>query len=152
MHAHMRLFGTGLLVCATFVACNAGKKSIEASRLPTTSGNLEGSRWQLEDLAGKPVLANSQATLAFPEAGKVAGNGSCNRFTGSVEIRGSAIKFGPLAATRMMCEPDASSQETQYLKTLEGAQRFEVKDGKLYLYMSGTEKPLVLHRSQSSSD
>jgi hypothetical protein len=29
------------------------------------------------------------------------------------------------------------------LKALEGAQRFEVKQGKFYLYVSGSEKPLV---------
>jgi hypothetical protein len=38
---------------------------------------------------------------------------------------------------------EALTQETEYLKVLEGAQRFEVKEGKLYLYVSGAEKPLV---------
>jgi heat shock protein HslJ len=79
------------------------------------------------------VIADSRATLAFPEAGKVAGNGSCNRFTGAAELNGKAIKLGPLASTRMACMGEASTQETEYLKALEGAQRFEAKEGKLYL-------------------
>ena len=62
---------------------------------------------------------------------------------GAGEINGSAIKLGPLASTRMACMGEASTQETEYLKALEGVQRFEVKDGKLYLYGSGAEKPLV---------
>ena len=66
------------------------------------------------------MIADSRATLAFPEAGKVAGNGSCNRFTGAAEINGSAIKLGPLASTRMACMSEASTQETGYLKALEG--------------------------------
>jgi hypothetical protein len=41
----------------------------------------------------------------------------------------------------------ASNQETEYLKALEGAQRFEVRGGRLYLFVNGTEKPLVFHRA-----
>lgn len=89
----------------------------------------------------------SRATLTFLEAGKVEGNGSCNRFAGSAETNGATIKFGPLAATRMMCEPDASNQETEYLKALEGVHRFEVNGEKLYLFVNGTERPLVFHRA-----
>jgi heat shock protein HslJ len=55
------------------------------------------------------VIADSRATLAFPEAGKVAGNGSCNRFTGAAELNGRAIKLGPLASTKMACMGEAST-------------------------------------------
>jgi heat shock protein HslJ len=127
-----------------FAACNAEKKPTQAPA-PTTPVTLTGTQWSLEDLAGKAVISNSRATLTFPEVAKVSGNGSCNRFAGSAEIHGSAIKFGPLAATRMMCDPDASNQETQYLKALERVQRFAVKDGKLYLYLSGSDQPLRFH-------
>jgi len=148
MNTQMRRLGIALLVCLFFVSCNAEKKPMQSAASASAPGNLDGTQWSLETLAGKPVIANSRATLTFPEAGKVAGNGSCNRFTGSAEINGSAIKLGPLAATRMMCEPDATNQETGYLKALEGAQRFEMKNGKLYLYASGTENPLVFHSAR----
>jgi heat shock protein HslJ len=97
-------------------------------------------QWSLEDLAGKAVIADSRATLTFPEAGKVAGNGSCNRFTRAAEINGSAIKLAPLASTRMECIDEK----------LEGAQRFEVKDARLYLYGSAAEKPLVYRAAATS--
>jgi len=77
-----------------------------------------GTEWSLEDLARKGVIANSRATLTFPEAGKVAGNGSRNRFTGTAEINGSAIKLEPLASTRIACVGEASTQETEYLKAV----------------------------------
>ena len=112
---------------------------------------LTGTQWSLEDLGGNPVITDSRATLTFPETGKVAGNGSCNRFTGAAEIAASAIKLGPLASTRMACMGEASTQETEYLKALEGAQRFEVKEGKLYLYVSGAEKPLVYRAAAPES-
>ena len=40
---------------------------------PGPTLNLLGSEWLLEDLGGSGVLDRVQATLAFPESGKVAG-------------------------------------------------------------------------------
>ena len=144
MRISTNVLGLTVMVWVIFAACNAEKKPAQAAA-PTTPVTLRGTQWSLEDLAGKAVIADSRATLAFPEPGKVAGNGSCNRFAGSAEINGSTIKFGPLVATRMMCEPEVSNQETQYLKALETVQRFAVKDGKLYLYLSGSVQPLRFH-------
>jgi putative lipoprotein len=52
---------------------------------------LLGTAWRLEDLRGMGVVDRVEATLEFPEKGKVAGKGSCNRFFGTIEISGSAI-------------------------------------------------------------
>jgi heat shock protein HslJ len=32
------------------------------------------------------MIGHAQATLAFPETGKLAGNGSCNRFFGPADM------------------------------------------------------------------
>lgn len=109
--------------------------------------SLTGTEWTLQDLAGTPALPNVKATLTFPESGRVAGNGSCNRFTGSAEISGDTIKFGMLASTRMACmDNGVSSQETQYLKALQAATRFELKDSTLLIYAEGYDKPLRFTR------
>jgi heat shock protein HslJ len=108
--------------------------------------NLAGSEWLLEDLAGSGVIDNVQATLAFPEAGKVSGKGSCNRFFGAAEIAGDAIKLGPLGATRMECPKAVMNQETKYLTALQAAERFEWKDPYLLLHSKGIEKPLRFTR------
>jgi heat shock protein HslJ len=108
--------------------------------------NLAGSEWLLEDLAGSGVIDNVQATLAFPEAGKVSGKGSCNRFFGAAEIAGDAIKLGPLGTTRMACPEAVMNQETKYLNALQAAERFEWKDPYLLLHSKGIEKPLRFTR------
>lgn len=109
--------------------------------------NLVGTEWKPEDLAGAGVIENSQATLAFPEAGRVSGNGSCNRFVGSVTISGDSLKVGQLAGTRMACASEAvSAQEDKYLKALQGATRYEWKDPYLLVYVEGAEKPLKYAR------
>ncbi|MGH9459880.1 MAG: YbaY family lipoprotein, partial [Vicinamibacteria bacterium] len=53
---------------------------------------LQGTAWRLEDLGGEGALDTVEATLEFPEAGRVAGSGSCNRFFWSVEISGESIR------------------------------------------------------------
>jgi heat shock protein HslJ len=114
-----------------------------AATSAATTIDLAGTEWRLEDLGGTGIIDNSQATLAFPEAGRVAGNGSCNRFMGQVTITGSTIKMGPLAGTRMACASEAvGNQEAKYLKALEGATRYEWKDPYLLIYSDGLEKPM----------
>jgi heat shock protein HslJ len=123
----------------------------EASEKPAPAAavNLTGSEWLLEDLVGSGVIDNVQATLAFPEAGKVSGNGSCNRFFGPAQVSGDVIKLGPLGTTRMACAEAVMNQETQYLNALQSAERFELKDAYLLLYSKGFEKPSRFTRKGS---
>lgn len=107
---------------------------------------LTGSEWLLEDLAGAGVIDNAQATLAFPEEGKVAGRGSCNRFFGPAKISGDSMQLGPLGATRMACPEAVMNQETKYLDALQKVERFEWKDPYLLLYEKGSVKPLRFTR------
>ena len=104
--------------------------------------DLRGVEWVLEDLAGTGVVDRAEATLSFPEPGKTAGKGSCNRFTGSVTVTGRSIKFGPLATTRMACPPAVGDQESRYLKALTDAERFEVEGTTLRIFCNGLDKPL----------
>jgi len=141
--AFLALLATG---CPT--AHGPTKNTAKPNSVPAS---LIGTDWVLQDLAGTPALPNAKATLAFPESGRVAGNGSCNRFTGSAEISGDTIKFGMLASTRMACmDNGVSSQETEYLKALGAAKRFELKDATLLIYAEGYEKPLRFERTTTA--
>ena len=113
---------------------------------PTIS--LSGTEWVLADLAGTPALPGGKATLSFMEAGRVAGNGSCNRFTGAVVITGDTLKIEPLASTRMACVDNAvSQQEDTYFKALNMATRYAYQDPYLLIYAEGFEKPLRFTRA-----
>ena len=108
----------------------------------TAPFSLSGSEWLLEDLGGSGVIDNIQATLTFPEAGRIAGNASCNRFSGAAQVSGDRVKLGPLASTRMACPEAVMNQETKYLNALHAADRFEWKDPDLSIYCKGFDKPL----------
>jgi len=113
--------------------------------------DLIGSEWLLEDLAGGRVLDNVQATIAFPEPGRVAGVGSCNRFNGPCTLGdiavmggiGSAtLTLGPLATTRKACVPAVGEQEQRYLAALQAAERIEIEGRTLRVFTKGAEQPL----------
>jgi heat shock protein HslJ len=103
---------------------------------------LLGTAWVLEDLAGAGVVDRVQATLEFAEDGTVSGNGSCNRFHGTLTVTGDAITFGPQATTRMMCAEAVMQQETAYLAALREAERFETDGTFLYIHAAGRPQPL----------
>ncbi|MEZ0335234.1 MAG: META domain-containing protein, partial [Gemmatimonadales bacterium] len=85
-------------------------------------------------------------TLEFPESGKVAGRGSCNRFFGSVEISGESIKLGQLGSTRMACPEAVMNQESRYFQALEAAERYTRNGDELLVYAQGFDKPLRFTR------
>jgi heat shock protein HslJ len=132
-----------VLVASSIREAKATRQPKSAQTVPFS---LIGSEWLLEDLAGGVVMDGIQATLTFPEAGKIAGNGSCNRFFGPGEISGNTIKLGPLASTRMACPAAVMNQEMKYLAALQAAERFEWKDPYLLIYCKGFEKPLRFTR------
>ncbi|MDO9434042.1 META domain-containing protein [Hydrogenophaga sp.] len=109
---------------------------------------LVGSEWQLEDLGGRGVLDRVQATLAFPEAGRVAGNSSCNRFFGSYTLMQDKVAFGQLGGTRMACAEAVGDQEARYLDALQKAQRLEVQGKTMLMHVQGLEKPLRFTRTK----
>jgi putative lipoprotein len=109
---------------------------------PPRRAGLVGTRWTLEDLGGAGVIDEASATLEFPEPGKVAGSGSCNRFFGTVSIDGNAMSISPLGTTRMACAEAVAMQEVNYLKALHGAERYALQGPTLLIYARGMDSPL----------
>lgn len=122
------------------------ERKAEEPASPAEPG-LIGTSWRLEDLAGLGVIDRAQATLAFPEEGRVEGSGSCNRFSGSVDVRGDEISFGPLATTRKACVEAVMTQESRYLDALSRATGFTIEEPFLYVRVSDAEAPLRFVRA-----
>jgi len=149
MLSHRQGVETGerpVLVVSSIKEVKVTTQPVPATTVPFS---LSGNEWLLQDLGGSGVIDNIEATLTFPEAGKVAGNGSCNRFFGPAHISGDAIKMGPLASSRMACPEAVMNQETKYLNALQAAERFEWKDPYLLIHCKGFEKPLRFTRTQA---
>ncbi|MGH7674583.1 MAG: YbaY family lipoprotein [Gemmatimonadales bacterium] len=115
---------------------------------PGATTGLLGTAWRLEDLGGAGVIDNVEVTLEFPEAGKVAGKASCNRFFGTAEVAGGSITLSPLGTTRMACPEAVMNQEGKYLKALHDAERFALEGTALLVYSRGMETPLRFTRKE----
>ncbi|HLT89939.1 MAG TPA: copper resistance protein NlpE N-terminal domain-containing protein [Woeseiaceae bacterium] len=94
---------------------------------------IEGKRWRLVELRGRPVEAGKGAFLVLdPERGLASGNASCNSFSGAYAIKsGNRISLGDMAVTMMAC-PDMAIEE-QFLDVLRRADNYTVADGVLSL-------------------
>lgn len=73
--------------------------------------------WRLVELNNAPF--KGRATLTFPEAGKIAGEAPCNRYSATMTVPYPWFEAGPIAATRRAC-PDLAA-EAAFLKALEAA-------------------------------
>ena len=127
-----------LAIAGTLGACAAP---------PTAHEPLWGSEWRLQSIAGQAALPQPAATLVFPQPGQAVGHGSCNRFSGAVEIDRDRLTFGPLMSTKMACIGGASEQESRYLGALQKAQRYEVQGDSLLIHAQGMDQPLRFVRT-----
>lgn len=85
---------------------------------------LPGTDWRATQIAGQPAVEEAMASLAFTED-SVAGTTGCNSFRGSLRLAEQTLTFGPLATTRMACEPPRMDQEMRFLGALAATRRFE---------------------------
>jgi len=89
---------------------------------------LIGGEWIVEDINHEGVIDNSRATMIFDDDGRVFGSGSCNSYSGTYEITGEGVTFGPIAATKKACAMALMDQEMKFFAVLASAQRFEINE------------------------
>src|SRR5215510_5562882 len=97
-----------------------GERALDAT--PEGAGTLSGRTWSVSGFNnGRQGVVSPLAapiSLSFAD-GRVSGRTGCNTFTGSYTLAGNSIKFGPIAATRMMCAEGVMTEERQFLSALE---------------------------------
>jgi heat shock protein HslJ len=129
------LFAAILLTTMTLSACRAREPA------------LGGKTWVLQS-HGEPddlqdILEGTEITATFNTAkGEISGSAGCNGYSGSYEVNGSKLAIGPLAHTEMFCATPEGvmEQEQQYLTVLATAQSYEVQDGQLRVFCSGSQR------------
>lgn len=100
------------------------------------------SEWLLEFATGGGLLDRVQTTLELTKDGKIFGNGGCNHYQGSYEIKDHKINISPLISTRKICPPAVMNQETNFLQILETAETFSLDGDFLWIYTTNQEKSL----------
>jgi heat shock protein HslJ len=98
---------------------------------------LAGTEWRLIEIQGKTVALTDvlrPPTLQFDSAAKRAsGISGVNRFSGSYESSGAALKFGPLVGTKIGGPPAAMAIERAFLNSLAGVSSWNITSNRLEL-------------------
>lgn len=135
------LFPIALLAASLslFTACTTGSDTHNGETAMPSYEQLSGEPWQVHTLNGKPV-GNATITLAFPEAGKLAGQAACNHYMASYSEQGEQFTIQPGAMTRKACMPPLMELEQQFAGALEGVDTAVINDfGELVLSGEGVE-------------
>lgn len=112
---------------------------------------LMGTEWVVESMGGQGMVEGMvdkfRATVQFLPDGRIAGIGSCNRYTGRWSLSGEALNIENLAMTRKACQPELMEQEARLLRQLESTRGFDISpQGELLLR---TDSGLSLRASQA---
>jgi heat shock protein HslJ len=103
-----------------------------------TSADLSGTSWTLVSYgptgSQTPAAPGIKTSLNFGNDGQVSGNVGCNGFSGSYEVKGGTIVFGPLAATLMACPEPQMTQEGTVFQVMSGTVHFEVAGNTLTIH------------------
>ncbi|WP_168733410.1 META domain-containing protein [Deinococcus sp. Arct2-2] len=98
--------------------------TVPSGTLGSSMTTLKGNWFVTRVVAGgRDVALPAQASFTFAPEGTgfaLSGTAGCNRAVGRVTASASAVTFGPLATTRMLCEAPRMAQETALLKALSG--------------------------------
>jgi heat shock protein HslJ len=107
---------------------------------PLADDPLNGTSWELVFYRKSRVIEGRSITAKF-DAGEVQGSAGCNSYSGSYQVVGDTISFGPIASTLMACmdHDGIMDQETMYLAWLQDAQTFRIRDDQLMIFRSDGE-------------
>lgn len=107
---------------------------------------LVGTTWDLASIyAGdtvSSVVAGSQLTMALADDGSVSGTAGCDTYTGTYELDGGSLSFGPLASTRMTCSEDLMAQEASFLDAMSRVESTAIEGTGLTL-LDASGEPLL---------
>ena len=101
---------------------------------------LDGTSWELYAYRKSRPIEGSTLTIIF-EDGQIHGSSGCNSYGGSYRVDGDKLAVSEIFAALMACpEPEGlMEQETTFLQFLGNAQRFEMADGRLQIFLSDRE-------------
>ena len=88
-----------------------------------SNASLKDTTWKLVSYGKSasdqtPAVADINANVTFGADGQVNGNMGCNSFSGSYELKGDKIVFGPIMSTMMACQGPGMDQEAAAFNVL----------------------------------
>lgn len=90
--------------------------------------------WTVTSIGGEPVPAGERLTFSIAADQRVGGSGGCNNyFTEASFEEDTRLAFGPVAGTRMACEPAVMALESRFFAALAATRGYELSGDSLRL-------------------
>ncbi len=97
----------------------------------------------------RDIVEGSQIEITLGD-GQINAYAGCNRIFGTYRLEGNTLIAGPLASTRMACEPELMDQDTWLIRLLESGPELTLDGDEMTLV--GSDGTLVLSPDSTSSD
>lgn len=119
----------------------------------SNTNRLENTTWQLVTMGESKPVTLKPITLMF-EKNRIAGSAGCNRFFGNYSLQGNQLQVkSPLGTTRMACPGETMKYESEFLRALAAANRYEITTkGELKIQYNDGQKTQVLTFEQASTN
>ncbi len=147
-----KIFFLTILTLLFSISCKSSKNMKTQDTTTSSQYSLtKETKWVLTSFNGQePKEAGFKERLPYmvidKEAGSIGGNSGCNSFNGPVEIDGSNIKVGMLAATKAYC---MGVPEHEFFTFLNDADNYKITGEKLQLLKG--EKVLMEFSGEKNS-
>jgi heat shock protein HslJ len=105
--------------------------------------------WVAEAIGGETLPSSPRPDITFADDSRAHGNSGCNRYTGGFIRDGASLRFGPVAGTRMACEPPAMAVEQRFHQALEVVRAWRMDGATLLLTDAAGATVVRLVRSRS---
>jgi heat shock protein HslJ/uncharacterized lipoprotein YbaY len=89
--------------------------------------------WDVIGIDGDPVLKATELTLTIAADRRAGGSGGCNNYFAEAKFNTLPLSFGPVASTRMACEPATMEQEAAFFAALDTVVSYELAGNSLSL-------------------
>jgi putative lipoprotein len=99
---------------------------------------LKDTHWKLVELGGTPVALvplqkHAARIILTGEGSRLSAFGGCNQLAGGYIQEGNALRFTPIAGTKMACESPNMELEERFLKMLGTTTHYRIEDQRLIL-------------------
>jgi len=119
-------------------SCNSAKSTLTEQKENMTQSSLSGT-YNISQLESKDVSYEG-LTITFNDSiNHASGFSGCNTFFGNYTLKENTIKFGPIASSKKLCEPDFNNLEKDFLKALNEVSSFIAKNDTLTFYNESTK-------------
>lgn len=103
--------------------------------------------WTVTRIGEDDTPAGVEVTMTF-DNGRISGKSGCNRFMGTAELTGEALRFGALAGTMMACPEPAMAVEQSFHATMRTIDRFDINESGELVLIAGDVPLVTAVRSQ----